>query len=142
MYEASFPFDSGVVLHFAVAPFDSTVHRLEPCEPDGGHCLINGVPMFGTDYDEPITVVESAALEVEGHRIPLDVSGMTNAWFVRPYQDLFHVESSGPDQPYRWAVRASLSDGAGSYVAVWEVVRGSSVRTMLLDAYSYELCKD
>ena len=140
--EASLPFDGGVVLHLSVVPFDSTEHRLEPCELEGGPCLIDGVPMFGTDYTVPETVLASAALEVGGRRVPLDVSGMTNPWWERPDEGQFTVEPFGPYHPERWTVRAALSDGAGSYVAVWEVARGGAVRTVLMDAYSYEPCRE
>ena len=101
--------------------------------------MIDGVLMFGTDGEAPETVLASAALEVAGRRVPLEVSGMTNPWWERPVPEQFVVEPSGPE---RWRVRAEFSDGAGAYVAVWEVARGRSVRTVLMDAYSYEACRE
>lgn len=138
--DAHLRFDGGAVLHLTVAPFSARTHQLERCGGrDGFPCTLGGAPMFGTDGTEPSTVLTAAALEVGGRRVVLDVSGMANPWFDRPYDGQFTVEAD-PDLPERWRVVARLSDGAGYYVAVWEVARGVASRTALLTGETYDVC--
>jgi len=138
--DAHLHFDGGAVLHLTVAPYSTAAHILELCGGDDGYpCTLGGAPMFGTDGTEPSTVLEAADLEVGGRRVPLDVSGMANPWVDRPYEGQFEVVAD-PDIPERWRVVARLSDGAGYYVAVWEVARGGASRTALLPGETYDVC--
>lgn len=127
--KAKIPLDKGITLTLKAEPFDPKNHQIKTCKimDWSGICLIDGKPVFGTDWSMPTTKLICATLSINNHNIDLDVSCMYNPWFGQPRVDSFsitHVEGG-------LLVRASFSDAAGSYDAEWFVVEHTAVRTLL-----------
>lgn len=125
--ETTFTFSPGLVLHMRVSSFDPATHSVTRCKVLDweGVCLIDGKPIFGTDWGTPRSVLESAELEVEGLKIPLDVSSLYEPWIhSKNWFSVAPVEGG-------WEIRGCFSDGAGSYVVQWLVIAGVSIRTLI-----------
>jgi hypothetical protein len=119
-------------LVLVVAPFDATKHEITKCKgPDWTSvCLIDGKPVFGTDWDMPRNQLIKASAKLATGTVDLDVSCMYNPWFSKPDPRDFSAEKV--DGGY--LIRGFFSDAAGSYNAEWLVIKSSSVRTRLQTA--------
>ena len=127
---ARFDIRSGISVEAHVSQFDAHEHAIARChvyDNWSGVCLIDGKPVFGTDWDLPVTMLDSATLLLGDQAIPLDVSGMYNPWVGEPLKDAFRVE----EVEGGYEVTGNFSDGAGSYRARWWVVDGISIRTLI-----------
>lgn len=127
---------NGIKIIGSVIPFDSTHHVITRCAvPDWSYkpvCLIDGAPFFGHDLDIALPRMQLASLSVsiEGQIVNLDVSGMFNPngyEQLRPGQ--FKIEQSDGNNAID--IIGLFSDGAGTYVAVWKVMAGGSIRTLI-----------
>ena len=125
-----FDFSDGTKLHLFASVFDSTKHSIKYCKilDWSGVCLIDEKPVFGTDWDIPKITLDRAYLEINNKKIELEVTGMYNPWFREPQKKFFSV--------IKWAksgfiIRGYFSDGAGGYVAEWQIIAGVSIRTIL-----------
>ena len=129
------PLKEGVTLQMSVAPFRSREHRITRCEMfaetmpehDSVVCLIDGKPVFGTDWEMPYNQLVKATLTVGGKTIDLDVSCMYNPFYDKPDSTRFSVEKA--DDLY--IITGTFSDAAGSYDAQWLIIENGSVRTRL-----------
>jgi hypothetical protein len=113
-------------LHMTVAPFKPEKHKITKCQiiDWSGICLIDGKPVFGTDWRLPRNQFVKADIKIGSKTVNLDVSCMYN---VTPTPQDFTLEKV--EGGYR--IRGRFSDGAGSYKAEWFVIQNSSVRTRL-----------
>jgi len=127
---------NNIVLTGEVVPFESTKHTIMRCNhPDWALppvCLIDGRPFFGHDLDVTFPRTELAWLSVSiaEKDIALDVVGMFNPngnAQLRP--DQFRIKPS--DGIDALDIIGQFSDGAGTYVAVWKVMAGGSIRTVI-----------
>ena len=113
-------------LRMTVVPFELKKHKITKCQiiDWSGIYLIDGKPVFGTDWGLPRNQLVQAELTIGPKTIPLDVSCMYN---VTPTPQDFTLEKVEGGI----LIRGHFSDGAGSYEAEWFVVENSSVRTRL-----------
>jgi len=113
-------------LHMTVAPFKPEKHKITKCQIIDwtGICLIDGKPVFGTDWGLPRNQLVQADLKIGSKTVNLDVSCMYN---VTPTPQDFTLEKVEGG----YLIRGRFSDGAGSYEAEWFVIQNSSVRTRL-----------
>jgi hypothetical protein len=127
---ATIDLKNGTRLIVDISPFQQTQHKIEWCTRSDSYrhvCLIDGRPYFGTDGTVPVTQLDKIVFVHAKHNVQLDVSCMFNPWVGSPNVSLFSADSS--DDGY--IVRGGFADGAGAYVAAWQVVGGGSVRTSL-----------
>ena len=113
-------------LRMTVVPFEPKKHKITECQiiDWSGICLIDGKPVFGTDWGLPRNQLVQAELRIGSKTIHLDVSCMYN---VTPTPQDFTLEKVEGGI----LIRGQFSDGAGSYEAEWFVIENSSVRTRL-----------
>jgi hypothetical protein len=122
-----------IKLHMEAVRFIPNEHKIKYCKPAfptddwKGVCLIDGKPVFGTDWEMPKYVLKEAIIEINGKRVPLDVSCMYNPWFGMPDSKSFSVEKIEGG----FVLEGIFSDGAGAYKAQWQIIDGASVRTKL-----------
>jgi hypothetical protein len=118
-----------VKLSVTAKPFNPKEHDIQKCKITSweGVCLIDNKPVFGADMGMPKTMLNKAIVQVGAKVIPLDVTCMFNPWFKKPSKGQFEINMIEGG----FAVRGFFSDGAGSYVAEWEIISGVSVRTIL-----------
>ncbi len=138
--DVSFVLPSGVRVRIAEAPFKAGECRVQGCGPEDKACLINGHVPFGTAFGLPQSFVKSIRVEYQGHTYGLDVSDMYDAWGGRPLEAKYKGQvavryfggrcSDGSNCHFR----GLFSDGAGSFVAEWQIVSGHPVRTVLTDS--------
>ena len=116
----------GMSLRMAVVPFEPKRHKITKCQiiDWSGICLIDGKPVFGTDWGLPRNQLVQAELKIGTKTINLDVSCMYN---VAPTPQDFTLQKVEGG----YLIRGHFSDGAGSYEAEWFVIENSSVRTRL-----------
>jgi hypothetical protein len=120
---------NNIFLEMTAPPFDSAKHRVTECEIMGSKvvCLIDGRPVFGTDWTLPKSELVHATVRIGSLVVDLDVSCMFNPWIDKPDARDFTVESVYGGL----LVKGNFSDAAGRYTAEWLVVQNSSVRTRL-----------
>ena len=130
---ARFTLPSGVSVEIVEAPFDASVFEIKGCSEKAPACLINGQVPFGTAYGLPKTYVKSITATFNGKSHSLDVSSMYDAWGARPLEHPGAVRYFGGKcfDSRNCQFRGLFSDAAGSFVAEWRVVNGTSVRTVL-----------
>ena len=122
-----------VVLHMQASLFDSSKHSIKyyvvgpPEDPWKGVCLIDGHPVFGTDWELPLTGLDKAYLVVGSDTVNLDVSCMFNPWIDSADSKFFSLD----DVEGGFVLTGNFSDGAGSYEAKWFISHGTSVRIEL-----------
>jgi hypothetical protein len=116
----------GMSLRMNVLPFEPKSHKITKCQiiDWSGICLIDGKPVFGTDWGLPRNQLAQAELRIGPRTINLDVSCMYN---VAPTPQDFTLEKVEGG----YLIRSHFSDGAGSYEAEWFIIENSSVRTRL-----------
>lgn len=126
--------DYNIKLSLSSALFDSTHHRIRygspalPFDKWKGIVLIDGKPVFGTDWELPKSILLEAKTVVNGKTITLDVSCMYNPWMGKPDKKDFSVNKTEGG----FLITGKFSDGAGRYKAQWLIVEDVSVRTMLV----------
>ena len=118
-----------ISLSVSVAAFEPNAHKITKCKilDWEGICLIDGKPVFGTDWEIPKKQLTRAILTVANVSIDLDCSCMFNPWIDRPRAEDFAVE----EVEGGYFLRGSFSDGAGSYEAEWLIIQDASVRTKI-----------
>jgi hypothetical protein len=143
---AVFTLPSGVAIRIVEAPFDPAGHRVKGCGTSPVNrnavvtCLIDGLPVFGSDSQLPDTYVKSITASFKGRSYALDTSQMYNAWGKRPLE--MKVKGVGTMRYFGGSCRDALncilrglfSDAAGSYIAEWQIIDGTAVRTALTDS--------
>ena len=125
-------FQNGINIIVQVNVFDMKKHKFQYC---GDYlCLIDQKPFFGTDGKMPQKYLEALIFEMNGTQIPLEVTGM--------YEPLINKENikNKISVSHHWGdvfkVRAMFSDGAGSYIAEWLIIKNESTRTHISDLES------
>jgi hypothetical protein len=122
--------DSAITLTGEIVEFDKSAHTYDSCDTGVGWnaiCLINGKPWFGGDagLDLPRNKMKSLELNLYGQNIKLDVSGMYNPSFGNKLK-LRQFEIQKEEMGYY--LFGHFSDGAGSYMCQWKIVKGGSIR--------------
>jgi hypothetical protein len=128
-HEATIKLSNNAVLKMKLKSFTPTQHKITTCKVLDwtGTCLVDGKPIFGTDWETPTSQLVEAVVLLGGRTIKLDVSSMFNPWTGEARKKDFRItEVEGG-----LVIHGEFSDGAGSYVAEWLIVDGSSVRTKL-----------
>ena len=121
-----------IVLHMEKDEFLPEKHKIQTCKvldwPQQPPCLIDGRPIFGTDWTTPTTTFTRAWLDVRGVTVDLDVSSLYNPWIgSKPTPSLFRLTNVEGG----YLLRGHFSDGAGSYTVEWLIIQGVSVRTLV-----------
>lgn len=119
----------GISLQMIIVPFDAKKHKIKNCQilDWSGICLIDGKPVFGTDWELPKNQLIKSSVKIGALTIALDVSCMYNPFFGEP--DLNNFKAEEVEGGY--LIHGSFSDGAGSYEAEWFIIQNRSVRTQL-----------
>ena len=128
--KAIIDFSNKQKLYLFSSIFDTIEHKVKRCKivDWSGICLIDGKPIFGTDWDLPISQLDSAYIDNNGIKIKLDVSCMFNPWFgEKPEKNNFTIE----DCEAGFFLNGYFSGSAGSYVAQWKIIDNVSIRTII-----------
>ena len=89
---------------------------------------INGKPVFGTDGEMPRYILAKATLLLNGHSYHLQTDGMYNPWATaKMKREFIRLTQAGGS----YKIQAVFSDGAGSYLAEWQVRNKVAKRTFL-----------
>jgi hypothetical protein len=133
---AAFTLPSGVNVKITEAKFQKTLFKVSGFTNGGTICRINGQPPFGTAFELPKTYVKSISVSYQGQSYSLDVSDMYNAWGKRPleYKGTVRYFGGKCSDIKNCRFRGLFSDGAGSFVAEWQIVNGLPIRTVLSDS--------
>jgi hypothetical protein len=131
-YEGSIYLDGDIQITFTVEDFNPTKNIIDTCnkgQADPWICQINGRKWYGMDHSLalPSTQLSNLSITLDKVNIPLKTSGMYNVNFRWVSTKPFHLETIGDVQ----VLSAGFSDGAGYYVAKWEVENGKSKRILL-----------
>jgi len=130
---ATFTLPSGVSIQIVEARFDRAKNPVHGCTGMSHECLINGRVPFGCDNDVPATYVKSITASFKGKSYALESSQMFNAWGERPLSVPGQVRYFGGScrDSESCVFRGLFADGAGTFVAEWQVVFGVPVRTVI-----------
>lgn len=133
---AVFTLPSGVNVKITEAKFERTLFKISGCTEGGTICRINGHTPFGAAFDLPKTYVKSISVSYKGQLYSLDISDMYNAWGERPleYKGTVRYFGGRCTDTKNCRFRGLFSDGAGSFVAEWQIVNGLPFRTVLSDS--------
>jgi len=114
-------------------PFNESEWDITYCEKSKHICLINGKRPYGFESAKPKHYMHSLIATVEGVKFTLDSSNMFNAWGDRPHEYPGTVKYfDGVCQTKNWCTfRGLFSDGAGSFVAEWQIRQGIPERTII-----------
>jgi len=128
-----------IVLHMEKDDFLPEKHKIKTCKvlewPQDPPCLIDGRPIFGTDWTTPTTTFTRAWIDVKGVTVDLDVSSLYNPWTASdPTPSLFRLTNVEGG----YVLRGQFSDGAGSYTVEWFIIQGVSVRTLVSEQDEHE----
>ena len=134
--EKKFDLGGGLTLHLEEREFISSDWDIEQCPGTETICRINGRVPFGVDGSTPKQYLHKLAVTNGDQVYLLDTSNMFNAWGNRPLQYRENVKYFyGVCHNIRWCTfRGIFSDGAGSFVAEWQVRDGLSERTIITGA--------
>jgi hypothetical protein len=135
--KATFTLPSGVKVKIIEAPFDKKLFKISGCTESSATCFINGHVPFGFDGGLPGTYVKTISVSYRNQSYSLDASHMYNAWGSRPLEYKGFVRYFGGKcfNTKHCQFRGLFSDGAGSFVAEWQVINGLPTRTVLSDQY-------
>ena len=117
-----------ITIELRASQFDPSQHKVTTTN-SGAVRLIDGKQFFGTDGSLPRTQLDSATHIVEGTKMPLDVGQMYDPWFAVPAPESFSVTRYEGG----WVLTALFSDGAGTYLARWRILNGTSLREVISD---------
>jgi hypothetical protein len=133
---AGFTLPSGVNVKITEAKFKKTLFKISGCTEGSKICRINGRTPFGNDIDLPKTYVKSISVSYQSQSYSLDASDMYNAWGERPleYKGTVRYFGGKCSDTKNCRFRGLFSDGAGSFVAEWQIVNGVPIRTVLSDS--------
>lgn len=128
---ASFKLASGHKVTIIEAPFAESGLKYSESAP----CLVNGHIPFGTDCSIPTTYVKRISIVIRGQTFQLESSHMFNAWGMRHLttykgKPVTYFIGTCPSKKH-CIFRGLFSDGAGSFVAEWQVFQGATTRTVL-----------
>ena len=118
-----------IELRLKMILFEPDNHAITECRilDWTGICLVDGAPVFGTDWEMPRTQLAEARVRLPSCTVPLDVSSMYNPWSGDADPRFFCAEEIEGG----YAIHGSFSDAAGGYVAEWLVIQCSALRTVL-----------
>ena len=111
--------------------FDTTLHNIERCIILDwfGICKIDGKQVYGTDWEMPKSKLDSAFVQIDNIKIPLEVSCMYNPWFGEINKELFSLQKCEGG----FIIKGTFSDGAGSYSVEWRIIKNTSLRISIFD---------
>lgn len=122
--------EKNIYLEASIEKFSAGNHKLDTCDTGLGWemiCLIDNKIWFGSDDGLALPKFQLTKLTISifGIKVPLDVSGMFNPTYTgKLHPKQFFIEK---DQP-GYALYGYFSDGAGTYMALWKIVKGRSMR--------------
>jgi len=120
----------GITLTSSIEKFDSSRHIFDTCgmrTQQPTICLIDGRIWFGADegMELPRTQLRRLTLTINGSAIALDISGMYNPSGGNTLKkDHFKIQKEGQS----YLLYGFFSDGAGTYTALWKIVKNRSIR--------------
>ena len=127
---ADFTTQDGTTISYEEAPFQARSHNVTYCKNETPcACQVDGAWPFGTAPCQlPETQLVELQLRVAGKTYPLSTSRMFNPG----------IDPAHPEKQFKVSckakactVKASFSDGAGTYVAEWKLQDGKARRTLL-----------
>jgi len=125
---------NGYTVNIAFSKFDQKKHKLDWCEK-GYLCNIDGAHFIGTDGSMPVASIHNIYLNLNGKAINLSSKNMyIGSW---KYAELNAINITVRKlSKHLFKVRGVFSDGAGAFYAEWNVLGGTSMRTVLSDSES------
>lgn len=125
-------FTKSTKLYIETSDFDSLKHKITRTTINGWNAVyqIDGQLVIGTDWDIPKSKLDKLIFVTANDKIKLDISSMFNPW-VSNYCNTHYFELKPIEGGY--LLIANFSDGAGSYIAEWRIIKDKSIRTMLSD---------
>lgn len=118
-----------IVIHLRESTIDSNIYLRKDCQISNlsGIYFINNKPIFGTDFEIPISKLDYAYLKICGKRIDLDVSCMYNPALDNLNINSFRIKKIKDI----YIVNGMFSDGAGTYAIQWIINENSSIRSII-----------
>ncbi|RPD43438.1 hypothetical protein [Paracnuella aquatica] len=121
-----------VYLLGSVGEFNPYRHKIDTCLAAGQQyiCKIDGQSFYGIDQglELPQTELFSLTIQIDGKKIPLNVSGMFNSTFGGGLSaGKFSLQRKGN----AYYLESFFSDGAGTYIAKWKVENGKAERVLI-----------
>jgi hypothetical protein len=120
----------GVTLTGTIETFNKSEHKYDTCDSGLGWkyiCLIDGKIWYGNDMgmDLPRNQLTKLAIKIKGKEIELETAGMFNTNFGNELRDgQYHLTKTGDE----YFLEAMFSDGAGTYIVNWRIVKSKSQR--------------
>lgn len=137
--ETKIELDSGIYIVGIVETFNPENHQIDSCETGAkwkAICLIDGVLFYGSDISPapPRNQLKKLLINIHGNEVDLDVSGMYNPSYKNTiYKKHFSIERCNEGL----CLTGYFSDGAGTYIAMWKIVRGKSMRILISNDEAY-----
>lgn len=133
-YEGTIYFDGGANLSFTVEDFEPSKNTLDTCNNNNANawiCMINGKDWYGADHSlfPPKNELTELYFTVNNTSTKLETSGMYNVNYQWVSNKPFQIDSIGS----KYILSGGFSDGAGYYVAKWEIENGMGKRVLLSD---------
>lgn len=127
---SSIDLGNGITLTGTIETFNKAKHKYDTCDSGLGWkyiCLIDGKIWYGSDMgmDLPKNQLTKLTIKIKGKEIQLETTGMFNTNFGNELKDgQYHLTKTGDE----YSLEAMFSDGAGTYIVNWRIVKGRSQR--------------
>ena len=124
--------NDSISLVYQIESFKTQSHELDTCEKGAGWariCTIDGEDWFGTKdgYEPPTSEFKILLLLINEKLYKLETSGMYNVHPNSSASSSWQISKRKND----FLLSAGFSNGAGYYMATWEIKNGVSNRILL-----------
>jgi hypothetical protein len=127
---SSIDLGDGISLTGTIETFDKSKHKFDTCDSglDWKYiCLIDDNIWFGSDKEltTPRNQLTKLTIKIQGKEIQLDVTGMFNPNYKNELKvGQFDIDRTEEE----YLLSGMFSDGAGSYIANWIIIKNKSQR--------------
>lgn len=137
--ETKIELDSGIYIVGVVETFNPENHQIDSCDVGASWqavCLIDGSLWYGSDISpvSPRNQLKRLSVNIHGEEVNLDVSGMYNPSYKNViYKKHFSIKRCNEG----YCLKGWFSDGAGTYVAMWKIIKDKSMRILISNDETY-----
>jgi hypothetical protein len=121
--------NSSIKITGTIKAFEVQKHKIDTCDTGLGWksiCLIDNKPVFGTDNDMPDNQLINLTIIIKNKEIPLNVDYMFNPNFEL-HKEQFKIKKCEVGQ----ILTGIFSDGAGTYMVQWKIIKNKSFRFLI-----------